>query len=114
MTWRAVCRLEQLPIERGICALVGGQQVALFRTGDGNLFALSNQDPFSGAMVLSRGVVGDRGGHPTITSPMYKQAFSLLTGQCLDVAEVSVPIFAVRSLGGTVEVFSPPAERLPA
>jgi len=58
VSWRPVCRADQVPVERGICALVDGQQVALFRTADGELFALSNQDPFSGAMVLSRGIVG--------------------------------------------------------
>lgn len=114
MSFRTVCRLDQVPIERGVCVLVDGQQVALFRTQDGELFALGNQDPFSGAMVLSRGIVGDRAGVPTVASPMYKQAFSLVTGQCLDDAEVSVPVFAARAVDGTVEVSLPHMERLPA
>ena len=114
MTWRALCRLDQVPIERGVCAIVDGQQVALFKTADGTLFALSNQDPFSGAMVLSRGIVGDRDGEPTVTSPMYKQAFALRTGQCLDQADVSVTAFAVRAHQGMVEVSLRDAERLPA
>lgn len=114
MTWQAVCAVDQVPIERGVCALVDGQQVALFRTEDGTVYALSNQDPFSGAMVLSRGIVGDRGGEPTVTSPMYKQVFSLVTGQCLDDADVLVPVFAVRALDGTVQVSLAQVQRLPA
>lgn len=114
MTWHAVCRLEQVPVERGVCALVDDQQVALFRTPDATLFALGNQDPFSGAMVLSRGIVGDRAGEPTVTSPMYKQAFSLRTGNCLDDPNMSVPAFPVRVREGALEVWLPQAQRLPA
>ena len=114
MSWRPVCRTDQVPVERGICALVDGQQVALFRTADGELFALGNQDPFSGAMVLSRGIVGDRGGEPTVTSPMFKQAFALRTGACLDDLDVSVPVFPVRAHEGRVEISVREAVRLPA
>ena len=114
MSWQTVCTVDQIPVERGVCALVDGQQVALFRSGDGTLFALSNQDPFSGAMVLSRGIVGDRSGEPTVTSPMYKQAFALATGQCLDDPQVSVPVHPVRARQGAVEVYLPVAARQPA
>ncbi|MEO6413160.1 MAG: nitrite reductase (NAD(P)H) small subunit, partial [Pedococcus sp.] len=33
-TWLPVCTVEDLPRERGACALVGDSQVALFRTFD--------------------------------------------------------------------------------
>ena len=49
----------------------------MFRTFDERLFALSNRDPYSGAYVLARGIVGTRGGLPTVASPMYKQVFDL-------------------------------------
>lgn len=114
MTWERVCRLEQVPLERGVCALVDGQQVALFRTEDGTLHALGNRDPFSGAMVLARGIVGTRGDEPTVASPMYKQVFALRSGQCLDDADVSVPVYAVRVHDGAVEVSLRADERLPA
>ena len=104
MSWTAVCRLEQVPLERGVCALVDGEQVALFRTPDGALHALANLDPFSGAMVLSRGIVGTRGGRATVASPMYKQVFELATGQCLDDPAVAVPVHDVRVRAGQVEV----------
>ena len=76
-----VCRFADLQPERGVAALLpDGVQVAVFRTHDGTLHALSNVDPFSGAAVLSRGIVGDRGGMPVVVSPIYKQAFDLRTG----------------------------------
>src|SRR5919199_6862674 len=75
-----VCRLEDILPNGGVCALVHGEQVAVFRIDDGRVFALSNRDPFSGANVLSRGIVGDLKGELVVASPVYKQHFSLLTG----------------------------------
>jgi len=93
----AVCGLNLLQPNRGVAALLAdGTQVAVFRTNDDEVFALSNVDPFSGAAVLSRGIVGDRGGVPVAVSPVYKQAFDLHTGECVDDPTVSVRTFAVR------------------
>ena len=57
---------------------------------------IGNIDPFSGAAVLSRGIVGDRGGEPTVASPLHKQVFSLASGRCLDDPAVAVPTYPVR------------------
>ncbi|HVT70900.1 MAG TPA: nitrite reductase small subunit NirD [Trebonia sp.] len=104
MTWTVVCHRDDLQPERGAAALVGGAQVALFRTFDGALYAIGNQDPFTGAFVLSRGIVGTRGGIPTVASPLHKQVFDLRTGVCLDDETVCVPVFPVRERDGRVEV----------
>ncbi|HYZ38431.1 MAG TPA: nitrite reductase small subunit NirD [Pseudonocardiaceae bacterium] len=105
--WTAVCRYDDLLPERGIAALVDGVAVAVFRTHDGALHALSNVDPFSNASVLSRGIVGDRGGRATVASPIYKQVFELASGICLDDPAVSVQTYPVRLVNGIVEVGSP-------
>jgi nitrite reductase (NADH) small subunit len=109
--WVDICGFAELLPERGACALVDGRQVAIFRTHDDELFALSNRDPFSGAYVLARGILGTRRGVPTIASPMYKQAFDLRTGHCLDDAGRSVPTFRIRRVrtesGERVEVALP-------
>jgi nitrite reductase (NADH) small subunit len=104
MTWAQVCRYDDLQPERGVAALVGGEQVALFRTFDGSLYAIGNQDPFTGAFVLSRGIVGTRDDIPTVASPLHKQAFDLRTGSCLDDGAAHVPVFGVRQRDGHVEV----------
>jgi nitrite reductase (NADH) small subunit len=104
--WHDVCALEDLLPERGVAALVGDVQVAVFSV-DGELFALSNFDPFSRAFVLSRGIVGSRGDRLKVASPVFKQSFDLRTGQCLDDPDVAVPVFAVRVVGGRVEVGRP-------
>ena len=71
-------------------------QVALFRLDDGALHAVSNIDPFSGAAVMSRGIVGDRAGRACVQSPIKKQAFALDDGVCLDDPETSVPVYRTR------------------
>ena len=104
-TWVDVCALDDLVLDRGVCALVGGFQVAVFRISpNGEIYALSNFDPFSRAFVLSRGVVGSRGDAPKVASPMYKQSFDLRSGRCLDDPSVSVPTFSVQVIGGRVQV----------
>ncbi|MBD8063758.1 nitrite reductase small subunit NirD [Oceanitalea stevensii] len=85
-TWETVCLLGDLLVERGAAALVRGTQIALFRLPDDTVRAVQQRDPFCGANVMSRGIVGTRGGRPTVASPMYKQVFDLATGRCLDRA----------------------------
>ena len=99
-----ICAYDALLPERGVAALVGDRQIALFRTYDGEVFALGNQDPVSGANVMSRGIVGSRGDVPTVASPMFKQVYDLRTGVCLDDPEVSIPTYRVRVADGQVIV----------
>ena len=103
--WIDICPLSAIAPNTGVCALVEGGQVAVFRVGtEAEVFAISNYDPFSKAFVLSRGIVGDRNGIPKVASPIYKQNFNLITGQCLDDETVSIPTFTVRVMEDTVQV----------
>jgi nitrite reductase (NADH) small subunit len=101
--WVTVCPLDRIIPNTGVCALVGDQQVAIFRVGEA-VYAIANYDPFSQAFVLSRGLVGDRQGVPKVASPIYKQNFNLLTGECLDDETVRVAVFPVRVMEGQVQV----------
>lgn len=107
-TYTQVCRVEDIDVEGGVAGLVAGEAVAIVRTHDGNVYAISNYDPFSKASVLSRGIVGSRttaeGDVPFVASPMHKQAFDLRTGQCLDDVDVRIPTYEVRVLDGCVLV----------
>jgi nitrite reductase (NADH) small subunit len=88
--------------------LIGTKQVALFRLSPtDDLYAVSNFDPFSGAFVLSRGIVGSKGDVPKVASPIYKQSFDLRTGQCLDDPAVAVDTFPVREVDGRVLIGVP-------
>lgn len=104
MSQTVVCQYDVLLPERGVAALIGDVQIALFRTHDGSVFAIGNQDPFSGANVMSRGIVGSRGDVQTVASPMFKQVFDLRTGVCLDDPSVSLPVYPVEVVDGQVMV----------
>ena len=118
-SWIDICPLSRLIVDRGVAAMVGPYQVAIFRVeagrcdevasadADGEVYALSNYDPFSMANVLSRGIVGCRGGRLKVASPVYKQNFDLTTGECIDDPAVQVPTFDVRVIDGHVQVALP-------
>jgi nitrite reductase (NADH) small subunit len=102
--WRDICAIDDVAPGTGAAALVGHEQVAIVRTRDGLVAALSNFDPFSKANVIARGIVGDRGGVPKIASPIYKQSFSLHTGECLDDPSVKLNTWRVRVVGGRIQI----------
>ena len=105
--WIPVCRLKDIVPNTGVCALVHGRQVAVFRLGDDRLFALDACDPFARANVLSRGIVGDLQGELVVASPVYKHHFALASGRCLEDEAVRVDVFPVRLEGHTVWVAAP-------
>ena len=100
--WTRVCALDDISPSMGVCALLGGRQVAVFRLPDDRLFAIDNHDPNSGANVLSRGIVGDLGGELVVASPMYKHHYNLSTGECLEDAQTPVATYAVKACEGQV------------
>src|SRR4051794_39774657 len=95
--WLAVCGLADLVPGRGVAALLpDGRQIAVFRDRRGEVHAVGNRDPFTGAYVLSRGLLGSAGGRPFVASPILKQRFDLGTGACLDDESARIPVHAAR------------------
>jgi NAD(P)H-dependent nitrite reductase large subunit/NAD(P)H-dependent nitrite reductase small subunit len=101
--WTAICALEDILPQAGVCALVNGRQIAVFRV-DETLYALDNIDPASGVSVLSRGIVGDMKGESVVASPLYKHHYNLRTGRCLENPRESVNVYPVRAMDGRVWV----------
>jgi NAD(P)H-dependent nitrite reductase small subunit len=99
-----VCPLEDIVRNAGVAALVDGEQVAVFRLDDDSVYAIGNRDPYSGANVLSRGIVGDLKGELVVASPVYKQHFSLRTGRCVEDAGVWIPVYRAGVEDGIVVV----------
>ncbi|MGD3106397.1 nitrite reductase small subunit NirD [Streptomyces sp. YGL11-2] len=98
--WLAVCTLGDLTPGRGVAALLpDGSQAAVFVDRGGRTYAIGNQDPFTGAQVLSRGLTGSAADRPFVASPLLKQRFDLETGECLDDPAASVPVYRVRMDG---------------
>ena len=102
--WRRVCAVADLEPGWGEAALVSGRQVALFRTVNGEVFAVAQQDPATGAHVMARGITGSRGSRPTIASPLHKEVYDLETGECFGSPELSLPSYRTRIVDGFIDV----------
>lgn len=109
--WTSVCERSVLIPDRGVAALVAGRAVAVFRlSGTDEVVAIDNVDPFSGASVLSRGLVGsvevDGAWVAYVSSPLRKQRFDLRTGVCLEDPAVVLDVFDVALDEGMIVVRS--------
>jgi nitrite reductase (NADH) small subunit len=102
--WTDICAVDDILPNTGVCALVEGTPVAVFRVGQSDLYAIDNIDPKNGANVLSRGLVGNLGDRLVVASPLYKHHLDLRTGECLESADWSVRAHKVRADGGRVLV----------
>ncbi len=97
--WKEICHIDAIVPNAGRCALLDGEQVAIFRitkSGNDELYAINNHDPFSKANVLSRGIIGSLSERVVVASPIYKQHFCLKTGECLEDESTQLKTYAVR------------------
>ncbi|MER0445482.1 nitrite reductase small subunit NirD [Streptomyces sp. Edi4] len=99
--WFAVCEAARLTPGRGVAALLpDGRQAAVFTDRHGRTYAIDNRDPFTGAYVLSRGLLGSTPqGRPYVASPLLKHRFDLETGACLDDEAHAVRTYATERSG---------------
>jgi len=103
--WIDICHSDELIINDGVCFLVNDEQIAIIKTNEpDDIHAIGNYDPIGKANVLSRGIVGEINGELVIASPLYKQHFSLLAGQCLEDESVQIPVYPVRIIDGMVQI----------
>ncbi len=110
LTLADVCDISELEPLWGEAALVEGHQIALFLLPDGSLYAVSNKDPATGSFVMSRGIVGSRGAHHTIASPLHKEVYNLDTGECFTSPGLRLPTFDVSVADGRVLVSTDPRD----
>ena len=108
--WRTICGTTDLVKDSGISALLEyetgeEEQVAIFYIPKSKeqIFAVGNYDPIGKANVLYRGLVGCVNDEPVVASPLYKQHFSLNTGQCLQ-EEQTIPVYDIRIENDQVQV----------
>jgi nitrite reductase (NADH) small subunit len=107
----SACKLGDLVENSGVCALINGQQVAIFYVPSAtpSVYALDNWDPIGLANVLYRGIVGDVQGQLVVASPLYKEHYNLVTGKCLE-KEYAVRVWPVEISGDTIKVQQPAAQ----
>lgn len=111
--WIDVCATSDIPLERGVAALVDGVPVALFALAafndeDVRWFAVDHIDPITGAAVMARGLVGstviDDVDVPTVASPIHKERYDLRTGKRLDGADPALAVWDIAVRDGRVAV----------
>ncbi len=113
-SWRTICSTSDLVKDSGISALIEGeansaeadQQIAIFHIpkSEEKVFAVGNYDPIGEANVLYRGLVGCIDNEPVVSSPLYKQHFSLKTGQCLQ-EDKKIAVYDIRIENDAVQIF---------
>jgi nitrite reductase (NADH) small subunit len=103
--WVNICHINDILPQTGVCALLGHEQVAIFRPHhDEQVFAISNIDPFFRASVLSRGIIAEHNGELWVASPLKKQRFRLSDGLCMEDESHSIAHFDVRIKDGQVQL----------
>lgn len=110
--WSPVCAAASLTPGQALALHVAGQPVAVFRTHDGELFALADVDPHADADTghgsLSAGRLASRRDVPVVVAAASGRRFELARGICIDGGAPATP-FAVRVTDGAVEVAVPAA-----
>ncbi len=87
--WVRICAESDLEENWGEVALVDGYQYAIYKTKHG-IFAGDHLDPPSQALVLARGIVGE------------KKVYDLTTGECVSDPSYSIKVYPVEVRDGDV------------
>lgn len=108
--WLDLGPLDHIP-QRGARTFTvpGGEEIAVFRTGDDRVFALINKCPHKQG-PLSQGIVhGDR-----VTCPLHNWTISLATGEAQAPDTGCTPTIPLRLDGGRVLIARAPVLALAA
>jgi nitrite reductase (NADH) small subunit len=103
--WVAACRTSDVPADGGACALIEGEQIAIFNFARRNeWFATQNLCPHKQQMALSRGMIGSQGDEPKVACPFHKKTFSLKDGSCLSGDDFEIKTYPIKVENDTVFV----------
>ncbi|MGK6356754.1 nitrite reductase small subunit NirD [Sphingomonas sp. DT-207] len=96
--WLDVGPVDQLPATGARTLPVqGGEEIAIFRTANGNVYALVNKCPHKHG-PLSQGII-----HGTsVTCPLHNWRISLITGEALGEDRGCTPVIPVKVDGGRI------------
>jgi len=96
--WVEVCRVDDIPtLGARVLERDGGDNIALFRTASGNVFALRDRCPHKGG-PLSQGIVAGE----TVTCPLHSWNLSLDSGEARAPDVGCVATYPVRVEDGVV------------
>jgi nitrite reductase (NADH) small subunit len=96
--WLDVGRLDEIPVRGSrTIPVAGGEEIAIFRTGDNQVFALVNRCPHKKG-PLSQGIIH---GH-SVSCPLHNWNISLATGEAQGADKGCTPTVPVRVDAGRV------------
>jgi nitrite reductase (NADH) small subunit len=102
-TWIPVCKTADVPENGGVCALVNGEQIAIYQfTRLNKWYATQNECPHKQQMALSRGMIGTQGNEPKVACPFHKKTFSLESGACLSGDDFTIKTYPIKAENGQV------------
>ena len=98
--WISICRIDDIPVlgARRV-ARAQGLDVAIFRNGDNEVFALLDRCPHKGG-PLSQGIVFGR----SVACPLHNWTIALVSGEAAAPDEGCTPYFSVRLEGDEVQL----------
>ena len=104
--WKNIGPLSNIPVRgaRRLCVKHLGKPVAVFRTGEDDIFALVDECPHKQG-PLSEGIVAGR----TVSCPLHNWVIGLDDGQALAPDEGTAQPLSVRVVEGDVYVYLPEA-----
>ena len=99
MTWRAIGTLADIPRQGARIVATADGDIAVFRTADDQIFALSDRCPHK-AGKLSQGIVH---GH-AVTCPLHNWIIDLSTGQAAAPDTGCTPTIPTRLQAGQIHL----------
>ncbi|MGE0407877.1 MAG: nitrite reductase small subunit NirD [Amphiplicatus sp.] len=101
-SWIDICEIGAIPVRGARVVKTPAGCVALFRTIDGEVFALDDKCPHKGG-PLSQGIVHGR----SVTCPLHNWVISLESGEAAPPDEGKVRSHKARLVNGRVQLFLP-------
>lgn len=98
-TWIDVCAIDDIPSQGSRIVKTPSGCLALFKTAQGEVFALDDKCPHKQG-PLSQGMVHDK----FVTCPLHNWVFSLETGEAQGADVGKVKTTQTRLVGGRVEI----------
>lgn len=101
MQWIAIGQLSDIPQRGARCIKTPYGKVAVFRTGNDQIFAIDDHCPHKGG-PLSQGIVHGA----SVTCPLHNWVISLETGKAQGADEGAVRTVPIRVDGDTIYIAS--------
>ena len=96
--WIDIGWVNEIPVRGSrTVPVVGGEEIAVFRTADGKVFALANRCPHKGG-PLSQGIVHGQ----SVACPLHNWQIALATGEAQGQDKGCTPTIPVKVSGGRV------------